>query len=283
MSSEPETRHLDTHALVRFLDELVRELPEGVSSARAVPPRDVKPNPVTPRVDVDTQLPTRVYVRSPRRAGEQASRSPSRDGAAARVVLGRLIAVGAPPIGAPFRAETRNATRGARAPRPLPPRNTVEAALPTRFAPLAGLRTTRPSRARVRGKAAIALAVGLLALVSVVFALALVVFTERPVRLPPPLPQLGAETTAPTTPSPEVSAQPSPALAPDASSPRKSPTDTSSPRREAVDLLLSGRTRAALDAYRALAPRDAATERVIRVLERELRLCAQQGGLACGG
>jgi hypothetical protein len=56
-------------------------------------------------------------------------------------------------------------------------------------------------------------------------------------------------------------------------------------RREAVDLLLSGRTGAALAAYRALPAAllaQPALIAVVRQLERELRECSRQGGTPCG-
>jgi len=56
-------------------------------------------------------------------------------------------------------------------------------------------------------------------------------------------------------------------------------------RREAVDLLLAGRTRAALAAYRALPPAllaEPALVQVVRQLERELRECSQLAGSPCG-
>ena len=63
------------------------------------------------------------------------------------------------------------------------------------------------------------------------------------------------------------------------------PTGRPAARREAVDLLLAGRTRAALAAYRAL-PRawlaEPALVQVVRQLERELRECGQQAGAPCG-
>jgi predicted transcriptional regulator len=56
-------------------------------------------------------------------------------------------------------------------------------------------------------------------------------------------------------------------------------------RREAVDLLIAGRTRAALAAYRTL-PRawlaEAALAQAVRLLERELRECNEQAGISCG-
>jgi hypothetical protein len=56
-------------------------------------------------------------------------------------------------------------------------------------------------------------------------------------------------------------------------------------RREVVDLLLEGRTRAALDGYRALlfaGEQPALLGEVVRMLEQELRACEQEGAAACG-
>jgi hypothetical protein len=56
-------------------------------------------------------------------------------------------------------------------------------------------------------------------------------------------------------------------------------------RREAVDLLLAGHTRAALAVYRELPPtlrNEPALTHVIRLLERELGECRQTTGAGCG-
>ena len=55
-------------------------------------------------------------------------------------------------------------------------------------------------------------------------------------------------------------------------------------RRAAVDLLVAGRTRDALGAYRELAlraPTPALVE-VVRLLEQALRLCRERGDASCG-
>ncbi|MDB4974273.1 MAG: hypothetical protein JWN48_2614, partial [Myxococcaceae bacterium] len=72
----------------------------------------------------------------------------------------------------------------------------------------------------------------------------------------------------------------------------REPSPRAAARREAVDLLLSGRTRAALDAYRAhlsaLGPeaQNGALAVVVRVLEREERERREQAtaerGTTCG-
>lgn len=73
------------------------------------------------------------------------------------------------------------------------------------------------------------------------------------------------------------SASPPSAVPVPSAAPRRVAPKASLSRRKAVDLLLSGRTRAALDAYRALAldaSDDLALVQVVRLLERELRACA---------
>ncbi|MDB4987210.1 MAG: hypothetical protein JWN04_2388 [Myxococcaceae bacterium] len=87
-----------------------------------------------------------------------------------------------------------------------------------------------------------------------------------------------------TLPHRATEAAPEQSAAPVAASLRPRPAA----RREAVDLLLSGRSRAALDAYRALlssspeAPQTDALEHVVRLLEREQASCARKPGASCG-
>ena len=115
--------------------------------------------------------------------------------------------------------------------------------------------------------------------------------------LPPPLPSppalhaarrqtcdTPAAQVAPTAPSQRADSADEEAPGPAAARPRVLPTLDETLRREAVELLLSGRTRAALDAYRALPPavRTPAVVEVVRYLERELETCAARAGTSCG-
>lgn len=65
---------------------------------------------------------------------------------------------------------------------------------------------------------------------------------------------------------------------------RAEPTVDEPLRREAVELLVAGRTREALDAYRALpvAVRTPAVVAIVRYLERELETCSERAGTSCG-
>jgi len=66
---------------------------------------------------------------------------------------------------------------------------------------------------------------------------------------------------------------------------RVAPLGRMAARREAVDLLLAGHTRAALAAYRELPPTlraEPAVIQVIRLLERELRACDGSARIVCG-
>jgi len=109
-------------------------------------------------------------------------------------------------------------------------------------------------------------------------------------RVPPPLPTLAAPpirasvTPLPSQPrshsSPQWEVPDAPALL------RRWPEPNAAPRarRAAVDLLVAGRTRAALDAYRDLAQRDPtpALLAVVRLLEQALLLCMERGDASCG-
>ena len=98
---------------------------------------------------------------------------------------------------------------------------------------------------------------------------------------PAPLPTEGREATVTTVPAHSAPRPQPPPSAPPSAPPAVAKAATQSAAmsaRQAVDLLLAGRTRDALDAYRALAAAPGSSGElavVVSLLEHELRACAQ--------
>lgn len=260
MSAEPDTRPFTSAELARFLEQLELDRPAPrASRIEAHSPRVATREPAT-RIGLGTLVP---FAAPPRRLAPSATQVESSAVTRPAVLAQRAALVSAAP--AP--------PRQVAPPRPIP-------VPPRAHGPRAAWSRTMRWRVLLVLSALVLLAALLVLGGAMLGAQPATSHARGPLAGPPPLPPLPRSSRAATEPALadlDAAGRAAGALVGE-------PESRGSKRREAVELLLAGRTRAALAVYRSLPRAQLAQPElalVIRLLERELRECSERAGPPC--
>jgi hypothetical protein len=283
MSQEPVTKHFSPAELAVFLDQLG----DGGTRDESRAPEPSRRADALHRKHTPAAAPRAALAPvDPRFA--QAAQAPAL--AEPATVLGGALTGGEViPIGAPrWRGRPPQSAPPARAAAPRAKTSHARLRDPASFEPGSGAALVIPGLTRARPWR-VAFVIAALLSAGLLAALWLRPGSARSPgareHKPPPLPPqpVSSPLVSVARALPAQASAPAGAVRPQAAPPSASVARVAA-RREAVDLLLAGRTRAALDAYRALAAAAPSADfsLVVRLLERELRSCSAVAGSPCG-